>query len=148
MVNTEKIEKYLKIATSLFEGSRGNILVITGPGNSGKTSLAQKIIDQFPKNKVCRLPEFFISNYECLFENLSVMKDKIIGYVEHEDLNIDFDPRCLKTLCSSETLYTRKSADQPGESIQMPMNLIIVCETFDSSKYSSSLNNRITQINL
>ena len=104
MIDSQKFLSCLTLATSLLKGSRGNILIVTGEGNSGKSTLLKRICELFPDERSVRIPYYFLTGNErpttdptpiVMGEKLEVIgQDRIIvacpEFEDWNDLDEDF----------------------------------------------------------
>ena len=109
MIDTAKFASCLGIALDLLKQSRGNILVIVGSGNSGKSMLVKKIKEAFPIDRVGRLPISFLSNdvnksTDWPTEVIKDIQNKIIVSIDDfEDWN-NMDVKFILELCQNSNL--------------------------------------------
>lgn len=105
MINTQRFNSCFGYAKNILKASRGNILVICGKPNSGKSLLLQKLIDLYPKEKTFNLPTWFLSK-ECDTVDINktdLIDDRILLTCEefYEDWNtLDIQFISKLTMCN------------------------------------------------
>jgi len=129
----EKFHNRLTDISATVQKSGADIILLSGPTCSGKTTLAKKVIDDFEKNgkdvKVVSIDDFFLDR-----NGLRVVRDdEKIDYDSIDALDFECLKNCVKDLETKGELYVPKydflSQKRKGyEHIVMEENTVIIFE--------------------